>query len=234
MAETRNLSEQAEDAVAAGDPIAVPTIAGLAEGVTTTLLQGSAVAKASVSLSAELVRIALGRSDVSPERGDWRFKDPTWSSNPLYKRVAQSYLASCGAVDAVLDHVDASGDRHRAERARFVMNVLTSAVAPTNTLVGNPGALKKTFEAGGANLVRGVQHFVSDLRHNGGMPSMSKPGSLKVGEDLALTPGRSSTAPTTAASPTRRHRSARTGRSREASRRTTPCGPGRRPWRPAC
>jgi len=28
-----------------------------------------------------------------------------------------------------------------------------------------------------------------DLRRNGGMPSMAKPGALEVGEDLALTPG---------------------------------------------
>lgn len=190
MAKTHELSEAAEVAVAGGDPIAVPTLADLADGVAATLLQGSAVAKATVSLSAELVRIGLGRSDVCPEKSDWRFKDPTWSNNPFYKRIAQSYLASCQAVDTVLDHVDGAGNRHRAERARFVLNVLTSAAAPTNTLIGNPGALKKTFEAGGANLVRGVEHFVSDLRHNGGMPSMAKAGSLKVGEDLALTPGK--------------------------------------------
>jgi len=190
MAETLNPSQVAADAVAATDPVAVPTIGGLADGVAATLLQGSAVAKATVGLSAELVRIAIGRSEICPDRGDWRFKDPTWSENPFYKRVAQTYLASCRAVDSVLDEVEASGSRSRAERARFVMNVLTSAAAPTNTLLGNPGALKKTFEAGGANLVRGVEHFVSDLRHNGGMPSMATPGALKVGEDLALTPGK--------------------------------------------
>jgi polyhydroxyalkanoate synthase len=189
MAKTLDPSHVAEDAVAATDPVALPTIGGLADGVAATLLQGSAVAKASVGLSAELVRIAIGRSEICPERGDWRFKDPTWSDNPLYKRVSQTYLASCRAVDSVLDEVEASGNRLRTERARFVMNVLTSAAAPTNTLLGNPGALKKTFEAGGTNLARGMEHFVSDLRHNGGMPSTATRGALKVGEDLALTPG---------------------------------------------
>ena len=80
------------------EPVAVPTLAGIAEGVAATLLQGSAIAKAGVTLGAELTRIALGRSEVCPERGDWRFKDPTWSENPIYKRVAQTYLASCQAV----------------------------------------------------------------------------------------------------------------------------------------
>jgi len=178
-----------EDAGGSSEAIAMPTSAALAGAIGATLLQVSAVARATVSLSAALVRIALGRSEICPERDDWRFKDPTWSENPLYKRTAQTYLAACQAVESVLDDVDAAGSPSRAERARFVMNIVTSAVAPTNTLLGNPAALKKTFEAGGANLVRGVEHWVSDLRHNGGMPSTAKPGALKVGEDLALTPG---------------------------------------------
>ena len=89
----------------------------------------------------------------------------------------------------MLSEVEQTAGWQRSTRARFVMDILTSAASPTNTLLGNPGALKRTFETGGANLVRGVEHFVSDLRHNGGMPSMAKPGALKVGEDLALTPG---------------------------------------------
>jgi len=183
-------TDVAENTVAGSDAVAIPTLNGLAGSIAATLLQGSSVAKASVTLAAELVRIALGRSEICPEKGDWRFKDPTWSDNPVYKRVAQCYLAWCHAVDSVLDEVDRSGNRHRAERARFVMNALTSAAAPTNTLLGNPAALKKTFETSGANLVRGAEHWVSDLRHNGGMPSMAKPGALKVGEDLAITPGK--------------------------------------------
>ena len=190
MAETLNPSTIAEDAVAAGDAVSLPTLGGLADGIAATLLQGSAMAKASVSLGAELMRIAIGRSEVTPERGDWRFKDPTWAQSPLYKRLAQSYLATCQAVDTVLEGVERAGNRHRTERARFVMNILTSATAPTNFLLGNPAVIKKTFEEGGANLVRGVEHWVSDLRHNGGMPSMAKRGALKVGEDLALTPGK--------------------------------------------
>ena len=190
MTDTQNPSDVAQDAVVATDPVAVPTVAGLVDGVAATLLQGSAVGKASANLTAELVRIGLGRSAIEPERGDWRFKDATWSRNPFYKRLAQSYLASCRAVDSVVEQVTAAGNPARAERARFVMNILTSAAAPTNTLVGNPGAIKKTFEVGGTNLLRGAEHFVSDLRNNGGMPAMAKHGSLKVGEDLALTPGK--------------------------------------------
>ena len=89
MTATHDPSEVAADAVAAGEPTSLPSAAGIADGVAATLLQGSAVGKAGVGFGAELARIALGRSEVSPHRSDWRFKDPTWSTNLAYKRLAQ-------------------------------------------------------------------------------------------------------------------------------------------------
>ena len=189
MSEGHDPSRVAEDAVAAAEPIGVPSVGGLARAVGDTLLQGRSVARAGVGLAAGLGRVALGRSEVAPARGDWRFKDPTWTTNPLYKRVGQGYLTACEAVDRVLDDMQATGDPHRAERARFALGILTSAAAPTNTLLGNPAALKETLETGGGNLIRGVRNFVGDLRHNGGMPSMAKQGALTVGDDMAVTPG---------------------------------------------
>jgi len=188
MADTQD-TQAAEDSLGGGDATAIPTFAGVANGLAATLTHGRSVASSGLTFSAELLSILSGRSDVTPEKGDWRFKDPTWSENPVYRRIAQAYLAWCQAVDHVLDDVESSGDRERTERARFVMGIMTSAVSPTNLLVGNPGALKRTFEAGGNNLVKGAKNFVGDVRHNGGMPSMAKPGTLKVGEDLAVTPG---------------------------------------------
>jgi polyhydroxyalkanoate synthase subunit PhaC len=67
--------------------------------------------------------------------------------------------------------------------------LLTSAVAPTNTLAGNPAALKRTFETSGLNLLRGARNFVHDVRHNGGMPSQVNSRAFRVGENLAATPG---------------------------------------------
>jgi polyhydroxyalkanoate synthase len=67
--------------------------------------------------------------------------------------------------------------------------VLTSAVAPTNTLLGNPAAVKKTYETCGANLLRGTRNWVRDVCTNGGMPSTVDRHALQVGRDLALTAG---------------------------------------------
>jgi polyhydroxyalkanoate synthase len=158
----------------------VATIAGM-------LGQGRAVARESVRLTVELGRIAVGSSTVAPARGDWRFADPAWLDNPVYRRVAQAYLSASDGLNRLVDSAEAAG--RDGDTARFAVTILSSTLAPTNTLVGNPAALKRTFETGGGNLVRGGRNFAHDVRHNRGMPSMSKAGALQVGRDLALTAG---------------------------------------------
>jgi polyhydroxyalkanoate synthase subunit PhaC len=138
-------------------------------------------------LAVEAGRIAAGRSSIEPPRRDWRFADATWRGNPGYRRVMQLYLAWCGEMDDLVASADLGW--RDAERAKFVMSILTSAAAPTNTLAGNPAALKRTFETGGANLLRGTRQRIDDLRHNGAMPAQIKRGHFTVGGDLAATPG---------------------------------------------
>ncbi|MDN5855449.1 MAG: alpha/beta fold hydrolase [Actinomycetia bacterium] len=143
---------------------------------------------AGVRLAGEFARVAVGRSEVGPAKGDRRFADPTWTENPGYRRLMQAYLATCGALDEVVEGIDMADWRDR-ERARFVATLLTSTLAPTNTLVGNPAAIKRAFETGGASLGRGARNAVHDLRHNGGMPRQVDRGAFTVGRDLAATPG---------------------------------------------
>jgi polyhydroxyalkanoate synthase len=133
------------------------------------------------------VRIVRGTTSVAPDRKDWRFTDPTWSENPFYRRLAQTYLVNCNAIDGILDDLERSG--RSATKARFLVNILQTAAAPTNTLWGNPAALKRTLETGGLNLVRGTKNFVNDLRYNGGMPATVDRTAFQVGRDLAITPG---------------------------------------------
>jgi len=152
------------------------------------LIGCSAAARATISMGAELVRIGLGRSELTPDRGDNRFRDPTWSENLYYRRLLQLYLAWCRSVDVLVDSLE-EDDWRRAAKARFLMGILTSAAAPTNVLAGNPAAIKRVLETGGTSLVHGTRNWATDLVTNGGMPSMVKHGSLRVGEQLAVTPG---------------------------------------------
>ncbi len=146
------------------------------------------VAQAGARLAGELAGVAAGRSNLEPRRGDRRFGDPTWSDHPGYHRVMQAYLAACRALDEVVEGVELDDWRSR-ERARFVAGVLTSSLAPTNTLLGNPAALKRAFETAGASVGRGARTMVDDLRHHGGLPRQVRPGAFEVGVDLAVTPG---------------------------------------------
>jgi polyhydroxyalkanoate synthase len=151
-----------------------------------TAVSPLAVAKESVVLGAELMKIAVGASDIEPEKRDWRFKDDAWESNGIYKRLGQSYLALCKGSKRI---VNDDADWKTRERAKFALEITTSALAPTNSLLGNPAALKKAFDTNGKSLLRGIKNFASDVRHNGGMPSMVDASPFKKGDNIAATPG---------------------------------------------
>jgi polyhydroxyalkanoate synthase len=144
------------------------------------------IAGASMKLYGEWARIMLGLGEREVPAKDPRFADPAWREHPLYRRLGQGYLAFCEAVDQLAEN---RSDWKGRERARFLSGVVTSTLAPTNTLLGNPAALKRAFETGGVSLVDGTKNMLGDIVHNKGMPSQVKPGAFKVGENLAATPG---------------------------------------------
>ena len=119
-------------------------------------------------LYGEWARVMLGLSEREVPAKDPRFADPAWRDHPMYKRLGQGYLAFCQAVDRL---AESRPDWRGRERARFLGGVVTSSLAPTNTLLGNPAALKRVFETGGASLVDGTKNMLSDLVHKRGLPS---------------------------------------------------------------
>jgi polyhydroxyalkanoate synthase len=148
---------------------------------------GGRVARHAAALTREVGVVTVGGSSIAPAKGDKRFADPAWEANPLYRRLMQAYLAFSEELDEFVEEGDLSW-RDR-ELARFAANALSAALAPTNTLLGNPAALKRTFDTAGTNLLLGARNFLQDVRSNGGMPSQVKRGALRVGEDLAMTEG---------------------------------------------
>ena len=138
-------------------------------------------------LTAELARIALGSSPVSPASDDWRFRDLAWAEHPFYRRLGQAYTASCAYADETLDGLASTG--RSSNTARFLLNIVESAAAPTNTLLGNPAAVKRVYDTAGRSLLRGTANLLGDVLHNGGMPSTVDRSAFQVGRDLAITPG---------------------------------------------
>ena len=137
--------------------------------------------------AAEMGRIALGRSDIAPERSDKRFADPAWAEHPGFHRAMQSYLLLSSTLQKLVE--DAELEPLTERRARYALMLLTDAVAPTNNFATNPAALKRAFDTAGMSLVRGARNLVTDLRTNGGMPSMVDKRPFEVGRNIAVSPG---------------------------------------------
>jgi polyhydroxyalkanoate synthase len=135
----------------------------------------------------ELGRVAVGRSQVAPPKGDRRFSDPAWSENPLYRRLMQTYLLLAEAVHWLIDEAGL-GDLN-TRRTHFAASILTDSLAPTNALVTNPAAIKRAFDTAGISLFRGVAHILDDIRNNGGMPSMVDRRPFELGRNVAATAG---------------------------------------------
>lgn len=138
-------------------------------------------------MTKENVEILLGKSERAPAPKDRRFKDPAWANNPFYKRGLQTYLAMQDNLNEWVGDL-AMGEIEHA-RAQFVLGMITDALAPTNTLIGNPAARKRAIDSGGLSLVKGLKNAYDDLTKNGGMPSQVDKRPFKVGENLATTPG---------------------------------------------
>ena len=185
----------AEDPLVGADPVSflrslAAAGAALARNPTAT---AAANARLLIGLAAA-VRATAGRAvgrdtdgPVSPDKGDKRFRDQAYSENPMYFLLEQQYLL---AAQLVTELLDAAGlDAAQDVKARFAASFILDALAPTNTLPGNPAALREAFNTGGKSVLRGVRNMLGDIRHNGGWPSQVDSSGFEVGVNMAATPG---------------------------------------------
>ncbi|WP_050406109.1 alpha/beta fold hydrolase [Bradyrhizobium embrapense] len=140
-----------------------------------------------LSFVGELGSIAAGKSDRAPKAGDKRFADPTWKESSLHSGLLKAYLAWGEAINGLVDKTSLS--EIDKQRAHLITDILIDAVAPTNTMLTNPAAVRKFIDTGGQSLWSGLKNYIGDLTQNRGMPSMVDMNAFKVGENLATTPG---------------------------------------------
>jgi polyhydroxyalkanoate synthase len=185
------VEERASDAILGANPFLGidrrEQVMALGRLATRLAVKPGTLTRESLSLARELAAVAAGRSSIEPARGDRRFTDTTWRENPAYRRAMQGYLAWSRSAGRVVD--GAGLDWRNTERARFAATLVTEALAPTNTLAGNPAALKRSFETGGRSLLRGARNLLHDVRHNRGMPSQVDRSPFVPGRDIAASPG---------------------------------------------
>jgi len=145
------------------------------------------LATGSMDLWASTVRCALGER-APGSTADNRFKDTAYERNPYFFALRQSHQL---AEKFVLDLVGAAGlSEHETRKAEFASRLMMDAMSPSNTLLGNPEALRTAFDTGGMSLVQGMRNWMSDLQHNGGWPSQVDSSGFEVGRNMAATKGK--------------------------------------------
>ncbi len=139
------------------------------------------------SFGEDVMKIMTGKSDLAPAAKDKRFMDPAWTFNPFYRAGVQYYLAVQKTTQAWID--DLKLDELERNRASFISGMILDALAPTNTLAGNPSAIKRAIDSGGLSLMKGLQNAYNDIVHNDAIVSQVDKRPFKIGENIAITPG---------------------------------------------
>ena len=142
---------------------------------------------ATKAFSEDVVKIMTGKSDLAPDPKDKRFMDPAWAFNPFFKAGAQYYLAVQKGVKSYIEDLEL--DAIERDRANFISQIVIDALAPTNTLIGNPKAQKRLIDSGGLSLIKGLKNAYNDMVHNDMMVSQVNKKPFKLGENIATSKG---------------------------------------------
>ncbi len=124
--------------------------------------------------------------EAQPPAKDRRFAAPEWDAHPLFAFIRDSYAATSARLLAAVDAFQ--GDEATRARLRFQTQGLIDAMSPANFPLTNPQVLKRTMETGGANLAKGMEHMLADLR-SGQMRHVDA-AQFKLGVNIAVTPGK--------------------------------------------
>ena len=75
-------------------------------------------------------------------------------------------------------------------RLEFLRRLMLDAASPAHYLLTNPELLAQTVAEGGANLLRGAQYWLEDVAHMLEGGSAAGAENFRVGEQVAVTPGK--------------------------------------------
>lgn len=120
-------------------------------------------------------------------KSDRRFADNAWREHPAFLLLHQTYLMLADYFRTSVKGMDGL-DPVKRQQLEFAVGALAEAMSPDNFLGLNPVVLKRTMETKGANLVRGMQHLINDLKR--GQLTHTDPNAFRLGENLAASPGK--------------------------------------------
>ncbi len=132
---------------------------------------------------------AADRPEGAPQlpRKDRRFADPKWRERPFFALVHQTYLMLAEQIMALVDAAE-TDDPAKSEQLKFAARTLVEMLSPANFPLTNPLITEKTLATRGDNLVKGMEHLLTDLRR--GQLTHVDPQAFRVGENIATAPGK--------------------------------------------
>jgi polyhydroxyalkanoate synthase len=125
---------------------------------------------------------------IEPERGDRRFKDPSWSERPVFDYLKQAYLLASRQTRALIENAEGVDEPTRTRAAFFAQSYL-DALSPANFAFTNPEAIRRAIETGSISLLSGLANLLADAATEAKLPQRRTSGAFELGKDLAATPG---------------------------------------------
>jgi polyhydroxyalkanoate synthase len=140
----------------------------------------------------QVLGLYAGAADKAPDpsalpRQDKRFADEQWRAHPAFALIHQTYLLvteKLGEMAAQQEHLPPK----LREQLQFFTRAAADAASPAHVPWLNPVVLQRTLDTGGENLVKGMEHLLTDLKR--GQLSHTDPDAFKLGENIAVTPGK--------------------------------------------
>ncbi|MEM8616167.1 MAG: class I poly(R)-hydroxyalkanoic acid synthase [Pseudomonadota bacterium] len=129
-------------------------------------------------------------SELSPDR---RFADPEWQANPAFDFMRRAWTLNADWLMGLVDSVSVDLDDATVTKARFFLQQMIDAMAPTNLPATNPAALRAMVETGGQSVIEGLRNARRDLaRGKSGRLALTQTDedAFRVGENVATAPGK--------------------------------------------
>ena len=128
-----------------------------------------------------------GTAQAEWPRKDRRFAEPQWREQPVYALIHQSYLMVAEQITAMVDSIGGLGPENH-EQLRFAARALVDTLSPSNFPATNPLVIERAIATRGDSLIKGMEHLLGDLSR--GQLTHTDPEAFKVGENIAVTPGK--------------------------------------------